>query len=134
MLRVVVIDSNAISRNLMISVLETGGYQVMGDVSATAAGIASVTKLQPQLVCIDPSQNGQWDMDLLDTIRSVIPKALIFVVSGAMHPEQIYAAAQRSVHGFIVKPFNATTVLATIRKAVLKVAQQHQIVGTADAK
>lgn len=126
MLKVVVIDSNAISRNLLISVLTNGGHEVVGDAAATSAGVAGMIKLQPQLVCIDIGNNGQWQMDLLDTIRGSVPKALVFIVSGAMDPVLVQQAAERGAHGFIVKPFNAATVLGTIRNAIIRIARKHQ--------
>jgi len=43
----------------------------------------------------------------------------------------VQTAAQRGVRGFIVKPFNAVTVLTTIRNAIIKIAKQHQAVKSA---
>jgi two-component system chemotaxis response regulator CheY len=126
MLRVVVIDSSAISRNLLISVLTNGGHQVVGDSNASPAGLASMIKLQPQLVCIDLGSGGQWQMDLLETIRAALPKALVFIVSGAMDPVFVQRAIECGTHGFIVKPFNAVSVLGTICNAIIKVAKRHQ--------
>ena len=126
MLKVVVIDSSAISRNLLISVLTNGGHQVVGDFNASPAGVAGMIKLQPQLVCIDLGSGGQWQMDLLETIRTALPKALVFIVSGAMDPVLVQQAVERGTHGFIVKPFNAATVLGTIRNVIIKVAKRHQ--------
>lgn len=126
MLKVVVIDSHALSRNLLTSVLINGGYDVVGGASANSAGLAAMIKLQPQLVCIDLGEKGQAQLELLDTLRAALPKTLLFLVSGALDPDMVQAAAQRGVRGFIVKPFNAATVLATIRNTIIKIARQHQ--------
>lgn len=126
MIKAVVIDANAISRNLLGSVLTDGGYDVIGDASATAAGIASMTRLQPQIVCIDIGHPASEGFDKIDTLRRDLPKALLFLVSGKLEPATVQGALERGVHGFIVKPFNAVTVLGTIRNAVLKLARQHR--------
>lgn len=127
MSRVVIIDGSAMARNLLGTILTNGGQEVVGDSNTTPAGLARMIKLRPQLVCIDVGEEEGGGMDLLDTIRSELPKALVFMVSGKMNPENVQGALQRGVHGFIVKPFNADTVLTTIRNAILKLARQQKI-------
>jgi two-component system chemotaxis response regulator CheY len=124
MLKVVIIDGNAISRNLLGSVLTTGGYEVIGDTNTSSAGIASMVKLQPQVICIDTGDAENNGMDMLESLRGMFPKSLIFMVAAKMDADRVQAALQRGVHGFIVKPFNAVTVLMTIRNAVIKLAKQ----------
>ncbi|TFV95485.1 response regulator [Oxalobacteraceae bacterium OM1] len=129
MLRVTVLDANAISRNLLSSVLLNGGFEVVGDASATAAGIASMAKLQPQLVCIDVGTHDEEGYAKIDAVRAALPKAVLFLVSGQFSAEAIQAGRARGVHGFIVKPFNAVNVLAAIRKTVIALAKQHRSTG-----
>ncbi|HVK95486.1 MAG TPA: response regulator [Noviherbaspirillum sp.] len=126
MLKVVAIDANAISRRLLTSVLINGGHNVIGDSNTSSAGLASMIKLQPQLVCIDIGATDAEGFAKLDAIRTGVPKALIFLVSDKMEPTVIQEALARGVHGFIVKPFNPESVLANIRKTILKVAHQHR--------
>lgn len=126
MLKVVVIDANAISRNLLTSVLVNGGHNVVGDSNTSSAGLANMIKLQPQLVCIDIGTPDDEGFARLDTLRNGLPKALIFLVSGKMEPVFVQRAVEWGIHGFIVKPFNAVTVLAGIRNAIIKIAKQHK--------
>jgi len=125
MIKAVVIDANAISRNLLTSVLQNGGFDVVGDTTLSPAGLASAIKLAPQIVCMDLGAPDSGGMDRLDTLRQGLPKALVFLVSGSFDAATVQAGLERGVHGFIVKPFNAGTVLATIRRAVIKLARQH---------
>lgn len=124
MLRVVIIDGSAISRGLLSSVLTNGGHHVVGDASASPAGLARMITLLPQIVCIDIGPPENEGMHMLDTLRMALPKSLIFIVSSNIDSVTVKEAMSRGVHGFIVKPFNATTVLATIRNAVLKLVRQ----------
>lgn len=134
MLKVVVIDGNAISRNLLTSVLVNGGYDVIGDANTSAASLAAMIKLQPQIVCIDVGTADEEGFEKLAVIRAGLPKSLVFLVSAKFDATTVQTASERGVHGFIVKPFNAVTVLATIRKAIIKIANQHRqrVAGTAD--
>ena len=125
MLKVVVIDGTAISRNLLTSVLVNGGFDVVGDANTTPAGLAAMVKLQPQLVCIDLGGVDGTAFEKLAVIRSGLPKAVVFLVSGQFDAVTVQKAVEQGVHGFIVKPFNAVNVLGGIRKAIIKLAKQH---------
>lgn len=126
MLKVVVIDGNAISRNLLTSVLVNGGFDVAGDSNTSPAGLAAMIKLQPQLVCIDLGGADDDAFEKLATIRTGLPKAVVFLVSAKFDAATVQTAVERGVHGFIVKPFNAVNVLGSIRKAIIKLAKQHR--------
>lgn len=133
MLKVVVIDGNAISRNLLTSVLVEGGFDVVGDANTSSAGVASMIKLQPQMACIDIGVADDEGFARLDTLRAGLPKTLLFLVSGKLEAATVQRALEHGVHGFIVKPFNAATVLKTIRATVVKLAKQHRAAATGDA-
>lgn len=126
MLKVVVIDGNAISRNLLTTVLTNGGYDVVGDSNTSSAGMASMIKLQPQLICIDIGGADDEGFDKLSVLRAGAPKALLFLVSGKLEAATVQRALEQGVQGFIVKPFNAASVLASIRNTVIKLAKQHR--------
>ncbi|GAA4019294.1 response regulator [Actimicrobium antarcticum] len=123
MLRVVIIDDNAVTRNLLTTMLVAGGHEVVGDSNTSDAGLARAIKLRPQLLCIDIGTDPVRSMEILDLLRASLPKVLIFIVSANMDPEIVQGALQRGVHGFIVKPFKSTTVTAIIRNAILKLAR-----------
>jgi two-component system, chemotaxis family, chemotaxis protein CheY len=130
MLKVVVVDNNAISRDLLSTILLNGGHDVIGGSNNSPAGLAKVIKLHPQIVCIDiGTADSVFDSDgmaMLETLRTELPKVLLFLVSGKISEETIQNALQHGVHGFIVKPFNAVTVLATIRNSIIALAKKHR--------
>lgn len=126
MLRVVILDGNAVARNLLGSVLVTGGHDVVGDSNTSLANLARMVKLRPQIVCVDIGELSADGLALLDAIRAALPKALVFLVSSTIDADTIQAAQQKGVQGFIVKPFNSVAVLATIRNTILKIAKQQK--------
>lgn len=126
MLKVVVIDGNAISRNLLGTILTNGGHEVVGDTNTSSAGIARMIKLRPQIVCIDIGPNSSEGLAIVSSLREALPKSLVFMISGSIDSATVHAALAHGVHGFVVKPFNAITVLKTIRNAVLKLAHQQR--------
>ncbi len=125
MLKVVIIDTSAISRGLLNTVLTDGGHEVVGDANTTPAGLARMIKLQPNVVCVDIGTEPD-RLAILDTVHQALPRSIIFLVSGKIEPELVAEAVQRGVQGFIVKPFNSVTVLKTIRSTILKFVRRQQ--------
>jgi DNA-binding NtrC family response regulator len=124
MLKVAVMDGNAISRGLLSSVLTNGGHLVIGDSNVSATGLARIVKLKPQLICIDLELIDGDKMVILDKIRSELPKTMVFLVSNSFDAEAIKLGQTHGARGFIVKPFNSVRVLGAIRNAVMKVVAE----------
>jgi two-component system chemotaxis response regulator CheY len=127
MLKVVIADASAISRDLLGTILTNGGHHVVGTTNTSSAGLARAIKMQPQIMCIDIGHADDEGIALLDTIRNELPKTVVFMVSGAIDSTAVQSALQHGVHGFIVKPFNTVTVLKTIRNTVLNLVKQQQV-------
>src|SRR4051812_6920502 len=124
MLRVAIIDANAISRDLLSTLLVNGGHDVVGTANPSPAGVARLIKLQPQIVCIDIGDNDSEGAEALQTVQAALPKALVFMVSNKFDEDTVKNGAASGVRGFIVKPFKSKTVLTTIRNAVVRLARQ----------
>lgn len=124
MLKVVILDNQAVARNLLGSVLTTGGHEVVGDSNTSLSNLARMVKLQPQIVCVDIGENNADGVALLDNLRKELSRALIFLVSSKMDAELIQMAQQHGVSGFIVKPFNAVAVLSSIRNTIIRISKQ----------
>lgn len=125
MLKAVIIDASALSRGLLNTVLTEGGYAVVGHTHSPSQGLALAQKFQPHFVCIalDQIEDGQ---GIVEEIRDILPKTIIFMVSGAIDAPTLQAAMTRGVQGFIVKPFKADAVLKTIRNTVLALVRKQQ--------
>jgi two-component system chemotaxis response regulator CheY len=126
MLKAVIVDANAISRGLLNTVLSDGSYNVVGQTHTSALGYALALKHRPHLVCIAREQVEDGN-DVVGQLRANLPKTLIFMVSGSLDAPTIQAALACGVHGFIVKPFKADTVLKTIRNTVIAMVRKQQV-------
>lgn len=125
MLKAMIIDGNAISRGLLNTVLTEGGYEVVAQSHAAHMGLVLMHKHKPQLLCIarDQMEDGE---NIVEQVRELLPKTIIFLVSGAIDAPTLQAALGRGVQGFIVKPFKADAVLKTIRNTVIATVKKHQ--------
>ena len=127
MLKAVLVDSNAISRGLLNTVLTDGSYEVVGQTHTAHGALLLAAKFRPQLICIAREQIEEGD--IVEQLRAALPKTFIFMVSGTLDAPTIQAALARGVHGFIVKPFKADAVLKTIRNTVIAAVRKQQQAG-----
>ncbi len=125
MLKAIIIDGSAVARGLLNTVLLDGGYDVVGQGHTCASATALMVKYQPQILCIARNQVED-DEEGLRTLRRDWPKTVIFMVSSEFDASAIQWAHGMGVNGFIVKPFNADTVLKTIRNTVIAMVKRQQ--------
>jgi len=125
MLKAVIIDGSAVARGLLNTVLMDGGYDVVGQAHTCAAGTALLIKFNPQIVCINRDQLEQ-DIAGVEAMRRQWPKALIFMVSSEFDAATVQKGHAMGINGYIVKPFNAGTVLKTIRNTVIAMVKRQQ--------
>jgi len=133
MLKAVILDANAVARNLLTSVLNNGGHEVIGDANLAPSSMARVIKLKPQIICIDIGEANDEGLAILDNLRQELPKTLLFMVSSKIDAATLQAAQQRGVQGFIVKPFNSVAVLSSIRNTIIRIAKQQQRPATPES-
>jgi two-component system chemotaxis response regulator CheY len=126
MLKMVVIDDNAISRNLLGTILVDGGHEVIGNANTSSAGLARMIRLQPQIAFVDIGAADENGVALIESLHEALPKTLLFLVSGKIDENMVQFAVRHGIHGVIVKPFNSVTVLATIRNAVIRFARRQR--------
>ncbi len=127
MLKAIILDNQAVARDLLTSVLNNGGHEVVGGSNTNVSNLARMVKLQPQIVCVDIGETNGDGLELLDTLHKELPKALIFWVSAKIDADTIQRVQQHGVSGFIVKPFNATAVLTSIRNTIIRIATKQRV-------
>ncbi len=126
MLKAIILDNQAVARDLLASVLTNGGHEVVGGSNTNLANLARLIKLQPQIVCVDIGEATPEGLLVIETLRKEFPRSLLFLVSAQLDAAIIQAAQERGVSGFIVKPFNSGAVLSAIRNTVIRIAQQQK--------
>lgn len=126
MLRAAILDNSAISRGLLRTILANGGHNVISESGVASANLSRLALLSPQLVLIALDTGNDDALSTLIDLRNSLPKALIFAMSSAFTAEIIKQAGEHGANGFIVKPFNGTAVLSSIRTSILKFVEQQR--------
>jgi CheY-like chemotaxis protein len=111
-MRVLVVDDDSMSRDLLCVLLEAEGYAV----ECAESGEAALTHLRqsghaPGLVLADAQMPGLTGAQLAGKLRRACPPAtLLLAMSGSRPPEQIIARFD----GFLLKPFKMKDVASML--------------------
>lgn len=125
MLKAVIIDSSAVARGLLQTVLQDGSYDVVGQAHTCATAAVLLLKHHPQIICI-ARDVLEADVKGAEEMRRNYPKSLMFMVSSEFDAATVQKAHAMGINGFIVKPFNADTVLKTIRSTVIQMVNRQR--------
>ncbi len=116
---VLVIDDEAMVRNVTQRILTKAGHQVLLAESGDHA--LEVIRARPEpidLVLLDLTMPGLDSASTLDGIRALAPAARIILVSGYAPDERIQAMLARHCNGFIQKPFAAELLTERVAEAL----------------
>lgn len=117
---VLIIDDNDATRMMLRHILVNNKYDVVGETAHGALALEMTEKLRPDIICLDimlPDCNG---IDLLKQLKIQFPDVPVLMVTGSNDRETVVNAIVNGASGYIVKPFNPSTLLRTLADAVTK--------------
>lgn len=117
-MKILIVDDFATMRRIIKNLLRDLGYT---NITEADDGNSALPLLQTgnfDFLVTDWNMPGMPGIDLLKAVRSSpkTAKLPVLMVTAESKREQIIAAAQAGVNGYIVKPFNATTLKEKIDK------------------
>lgn len=123
-LDIVIIDDNEMTRTVLRTILTSDRLKVVGEAGNGKSGLEMIKKLKPRVVMLDidlPDTNG---LEILKMILTEAPKTIVLMVTGKNDAATIKESLAAGAQGFVIKPFNATTVAESLKTALLRAAQQ----------
>lgn len=114
---ILVVDDAAFMRMMIRDILSKEGYRIEEAVNGRDA-VEKFQQLSPDLVTLDitmPEMNG---LDALKSIRESDPSARVLMVSAMGQQQMIVEALESGAMDFLVKPFQPTKVLETVKKCL----------------
>ena len=126
MLRVLVVEDEAATRELLTAILRDDGYDVVG-VADGAAALSSAAQIRPDLALLDCGLPGTNGVEVARRLREDSNLPIIFV-TGAGSTEDIGEGFRVGADDYIVKPFDSEElrwrVRAVLRRSGHAVAQR----------
>ena len=114
---ILVVDDAAFMRMMIRDILSKEGYEIHEAVNGRDA-VEKYDEVQPDLVTMDitmPEMNG---LEALKKIRDRDSAARVLIVSAMGQQKMIVEALESGALDFLVKPFQPTKVLETVKKCL----------------
>lgn len=125
-LKVLLADDNITAQRLGTKILADAGYEVIA-VSNGAAAVKKIASEKPDLLILDVYMPGYTGLEVCDKVKKDPASANVPVILTATNMEPYNQADGHRVgaDGFMVKPFEASDLVAVVQKLAAKVAKAH---------
>ena len=116
-LKILFADDSMTAQNMGKKILSDAGYEVVA-VSNGAAALKKINELKPELVVLDVYMPGYTGLEVCEKMRSAheTSKTPVLLTVGKMEAYKAEDGVRVKANGVIVKPFEATDLLAAIEK------------------
>ncbi|PKQ29881.1 MAG: two-component system response regulator [Actinobacteria bacterium HGW-Actinobacteria-10] len=114
---VLVVDDAAFMRMMIRDILSREGYLIHEAVNGRDA-VEKYEEIQPDLVTMDITMPEMSGLEALSAIRGRDPGARVLMVSAMGQQKMIVEALELGAMDFLVKPFQPTKVLETVKKCL----------------
>jgi two-component system chemotaxis response regulator CheY len=112
---ILVVDDNELTRRALKAILlRDPRFTVLGEASNGASALESIDALRPRLVCLDVLMPRLDGLSVLRKLREKQLSTAVVIITGESTSDVVNQAREMGANGFVVKPFNAATVLNTI--------------------
>ena len=112
--KVLVVDDAIFMRRMLTDILKAGGHEVVAEAATGKESVEQYKKTRPDIVTMDiimPEMGG------IEAVKEIIKNdkgAKILMVSAMGQQQLVVEAIQAGAKDFIVKPFEASRVMAAV--------------------
>jgi len=119
---ILVVDDAAFMRMMIRDILAREGYLIHEAVNGRDA-IEKYAEIRPDLVTLDITMPEVDGIEALQAIRRLDPTARVLMVSAMGQQKMMVDALEAGAVDFLVKPFQPTKVLQTVKKCLEEPAE-----------
>jgi CheY-like chemotaxis protein len=116
-LRILFADDSMTAQNMGKKILTDAGYEVVA-VSNGAAAVKKIAEHKPDIIILDIYMPGYSGLEVCDKVRTSTDtvRTPVLLTVGKMEPYKLEDANRVRADGVIIKPFEASDLLAVIKK------------------
>ena len=116
MKRVLIVDDAAFMRMSIRNMLESNGFEIVGEAENGVMAIEKYKELQPEVVTMDITMPEMDGLEALREIKKIDPGASVVMVSALGQEARMKEAIIYGAKGFIVKPFKEEIIVSALAK------------------
>ncbi len=123
-LRILFADDSMTAQNMGKKILTEAGYEVVA-VSNGAAAVKKIAEQKPDIIILDVYMPGYSGLEVCEKVRGSLDtmKIPVLLTVGKMEPYKPEDANRVKADGVIIKPFEASDLLAIMKKFEERIAQ-----------
>ena len=123
-MKILIVDDFSTMRRIIKNLLRDLGFNNTQEADDGSTALPMLQKGDFDFVVTDWNMPGMQGIDLLKAIRAVdsLKHLPVLMVTAEAKREQIIAAAQAGVNGYVVKPFTAATLKEKLDKIFERLA------------
>jgi CheY-like chemotaxis protein len=123
-LRILFADDSVTAQNMGRKILTEAGYDVVA-VSNGAAAVKKIAEQKPDIIILDVYMPGYTGLEVCEKVRGSMEtlKTPVLLTVGKMEPYKPEEANRVRADGVIVKPFEASDLLAIVKKFEERIGQ-----------
>lgn len=118
MASILIVDDSRTSRKILKGILESEGYEVVGEATNGQEGYERYVELKPDIVTMDITMPVLDGIEALKKIKGEYPDAKVVMVTAAGQKTKMVEAVQNGANEFVSKPFEAEQLKKIIDKVV----------------
>jgi CheY-like chemotaxis protein len=122
-LRILFADDSMTAQNMGKKILSDAGYDVIA-VSNGAAAVKKIAEQKPDIIILDVYMPGYSGLEVCEKVRASLDtaKTPVLLTVGKMEPYKPEDANRVKADGVIIKPFEASDLLAIVKKFEERIA------------
>jgi DNA-binding NarL/FixJ family response regulator len=113
--RILIVDDHPLTRDALSSLLDAGGFDVVGEAADGAAALELASSLQPDLVLLDLSMPGLDGLSALPRLRAAAPGCEVVVLTASGTEDDLLAAIRGGAAGYLLKSEPPERIVAFLR-------------------
>ncbi len=117
-IRIVIVDDSAFSIAFIRNILESNGYEVVGEAGSLEEVKSVVKEKRPNLVTMDMTLPGTDGLECTRAIHEIDDGIKVIVISSMMDDEIVANAKKNKVSAYIQKPFDADELIMMITRVM----------------
>ena len=118
MASVIIVDDSEVNRKLLKNILESGGYEVVGDASNGKEGYDVFVEKMPDIVTLDVSMPEMNGIEALKLMKKHNPAAKVIILSASTEKDMRDEAAAHGADEFVTKPYQKADILDAIGRCI----------------
>ena len=116
---VLIVDDSIYMRSLIKSTLEENGFEVIGEASNGESAIDMALESRPDLITLDNILPDMMGFEILKVLQNEGINSKIIMVSAVGQQTVVNKGVELGAEAYIVKPFTADDLMATVNKVMV---------------